>query len=214
MNRSGAFFSAGDVLAVLAVDRDPAAERDVADDLVAGNRAAALGQPHHDVVDALDVDPVVRMRPGCGAGARPRRAGRLGAVASAASSTASPALSRCMQLVGDRLRRDLALAEARCRSRRPCGSPSRGSRRRAAASRRSSASAGRAFAAPPASFSRPRRSASSRRSRLRKARILLRARLVRTRLSQSREGPRSCFAVRISTMSPTSAGSAAGRSCR
>ena len=31
---------------------------------------------------------------------------------------------------------------------------------------------------------------------------MLRARLVRTSASQSRDGPRSCFAVRISTMSP------------
>ena len=47
------------LLAVLAVDRDPAAERDVADDLVAGHRAAALGEPDRDVVDALDLDPEV-----------------------------------------------------------------------------------------------------------------------------------------------------------
>jgi hypothetical protein len=37
---------------------------------------------------------------------------------------------------------------------------------------------------------------------LNQARILLRARLVRTSFSQSREGPRFCFAVSASTMSP------------
>ena len=49
-----------DVRAVLAVDRDAAAERDVADDRVARHRAAALGQPQRDVVDALDLDAVLR----------------------------------------------------------------------------------------------------------------------------------------------------------
>src|SRR6476646_8845772 len=48
-----------DVLAVGAVDGDPAPERDVAGDLVAGDRPAALRQPHGDVVGALDDDPVV-----------------------------------------------------------------------------------------------------------------------------------------------------------
>ena len=37
---------------------DPAPERHVADDLVTGNRPATLREPHGDVVDALDLDPV------------------------------------------------------------------------------------------------------------------------------------------------------------
>src|SRR6185369_11799168 len=48
-----------DVLAVGAVDGDPAPKRDVALDLVAGHGPAALGEPHGDVVSALDADPVV-----------------------------------------------------------------------------------------------------------------------------------------------------------
>src|SRR4051794_41242211 len=38
------------------MDRDPAAERDVPDDLVARHRAAALGEPDRDVLDALHLD--------------------------------------------------------------------------------------------------------------------------------------------------------------
>ena len=45
-------------------------------------------------------------------------------------------------------------------------------------------------------------SVSSRDSALNHALILLRARVVRTVDSQSRDGPRSCLAVRISMMSP------------
>jgi tetratricopeptide (TPR) repeat protein len=40
------------------VDRDALAERDVADDRVAGHRPAALGEAQHDVVDAVDLDAV------------------------------------------------------------------------------------------------------------------------------------------------------------
>ena len=49
-----------DVRAVLAVDGDAAAERDVAEDRVARHRAAALGQPQRDVGHALDLDSVLR----------------------------------------------------------------------------------------------------------------------------------------------------------
>ena len=42
--------------AVRRVNRQPAATGDIADDPVAGHRAAALGQMHHQVVDALDLD--------------------------------------------------------------------------------------------------------------------------------------------------------------
>src|SRR3954447_21009401 len=45
-----------DVRAIVAVDRDPAAEADVADDLVARDRAAALGQAQRHVGHALDLD--------------------------------------------------------------------------------------------------------------------------------------------------------------
>ena len=46
------------VRAVLVVDRDALAERDVADDRVARDRPAALGEPQHHVVDPLDLDAV------------------------------------------------------------------------------------------------------------------------------------------------------------
>ena len=46
------------VRTVVAVDGDALAERDVADDLVAGHRRAALRDPHEDVLDADDVDAV------------------------------------------------------------------------------------------------------------------------------------------------------------
>ena len=59
-NRSGSLRSARGVRAVLAVDRDAAAERHVAEDLVARHRPAALGQPQRDVLDALDPDAVLR----------------------------------------------------------------------------------------------------------------------------------------------------------
>src|SRR2546427_12938424 len=45
--------------AVLAVDRDPASQRDVAHDLVTGYRPTALGQAQHHVIDAVDLDPVL-----------------------------------------------------------------------------------------------------------------------------------------------------------
>ena len=44
--------------AVVAVDRDAAAERDVADDRIARHRAAALGQPDEDVLHPVDADAV------------------------------------------------------------------------------------------------------------------------------------------------------------
>src|SRR5262249_15263026 len=47
------------VRAVAAVDRDPLAERDVADDVVAGNGRAALCQPYEDVSGALHPDAEV-----------------------------------------------------------------------------------------------------------------------------------------------------------
>src|ERR671914_3010887 len=49
----------GGVRAVLAVDRDAAAERHVAEDLVARDRPAALGQPQRHVLDALHPDAVL-----------------------------------------------------------------------------------------------------------------------------------------------------------
>ena len=45
------------IRAVLAVDRDPAAERDVAEDPVPGHRRAALRHPNEHVVDPLHLDP-------------------------------------------------------------------------------------------------------------------------------------------------------------
>src|SRR5689334_10512106 len=65
------------VRAVVAVDRDAAPERDVADDRVARHRAAALRQAQHDVVDALDADAVRVARAGRLAALAPRRDERL-----------------------------------------------------------------------------------------------------------------------------------------
>ncbi len=111
MKRSGDLHQRLDVLAVLAMDRDPAPERDVADDLVAGHRAAALGEPHHDVVDALDLDPVVGRLLGAAlalvAALEHARQPGLGLV----SGDRLARLEALHDLVGDRLRRDLALAE-------------------------------------------------------------------------------------------------------
>src|SRR5205085_589146 len=52
------------VRTVVAVDRDPLAERDVTDDLVAGYRSAALREPDENVRDAvhLDADLAARHR--------------------------------------------------------------------------------------------------------------------------------------------------------
>ncbi len=52
----------GHVGTVLAMDRDAATEGDVADDLIAGHRATALGDAQHDVVDAVHHDPECRAR--------------------------------------------------------------------------------------------------------------------------------------------------------
>src|SRR5206468_1095783 len=48
-----------DVRAVAAVDRDSLAEGDVADDLVAGHRRAALCEPDEHLLDPVHVDAVV-----------------------------------------------------------------------------------------------------------------------------------------------------------
>ena len=87
-----------DVAAVVAVDGDPAPERDVADDLVPGHRPAALRQPHDDVADALDLDPEVRRLLGAALAlvAPLEHPGQPASVSSPA--TASPAFSRCMTL--------------------------------------------------------------------------------------------------------------------
>src|SRR5581483_1397082 len=73
-----------DVRAVAAVDRDPLAERDVADDVVAGDRGAALREPDENVLDADHVDAVRR---------------------------AADCLARARLLDGDGLLRDLAHLE-------------------------------------------------------------------------------------------------------
>ena len=110
VKRSGSFLQHRHVRAVLAVDRDPAPERDVADDRVARHRAAALGQPQHHVVDALDRDPVLRR-------GRRRRARRRRPVCSRSSAAVGSRLGRLAllealhDLVDDDLRRDLRRAE-------------------------------------------------------------------------------------------------------
>src|SRR5215213_6361755 len=96
-----------DVLAILAVDRDAAAERDVADDLVAGHRAAAFCEPNHDVVDALHLDPVIGSLLGAAlalvAAFEHSGEARLGLVAGDGLARLQP----LQQLVRDCLRRDL-----------------------------------------------------------------------------------------------------------
>src|SRR4051812_24555259 len=99
------------VLAVLAVDRDAAPQRHVPDDRIARHRPAALGQPDHHVVDALDLDPVVGglLSSALALVATLEDAGeaRLGLVAGH-----SLALLQALEdLVGDRLWGDLALAD-------------------------------------------------------------------------------------------------------
>jgi len=42
----------------------PPAARDETDDLVAGQRVAALGEAHEQVVHATDPDALIRLRPG------------------------------------------------------------------------------------------------------------------------------------------------------
>src|SRR5437763_9645060 len=59
-----------DVRAVLTVDGDPLAERDVARDRIAGDRRAALREPHEDALGAGDVDAEALARDGA---PRPRR---------------------------------------------------------------------------------------------------------------------------------------------
>ena len=100
-----------DVLAVLAVDRDAAAERDVADDRVAGNGPAALRQADHDVGLTLHLDPVVGglLRAALALVATLEHAckARLGLVA----GDRLAALEPLHDLVDRRLRRDLAAAK-------------------------------------------------------------------------------------------------------
>src|SRR3954467_11680943 len=94
--------------AVVAVDRDAAPERDVADDRVARHRPAALGEAEHDALHALDADAVrVRGTRGLAALALTgdqRLGGRLllGRLA---------LLEALHDLVDDDLRRDLRAAE-------------------------------------------------------------------------------------------------------
>src|SRR3954471_23012072 len=99
----------GGVRAVVAVDRDAAPERDVADDRVARHRAAALGEAQHDVVDALDADAVGVARPGRLAALAPRRDERLDRLLLRLGRLAL--LEALHHLVDDDLRRDLRAAE-------------------------------------------------------------------------------------------------------
>ena len=96
------------VRAVLAVDRDAPPQRDVADDLVAGHRATALGQAQHHVVDALHADPVLRR----GARRPPPRAPHAQEVGAAVLAVGRLALLEALHdLVDDELGRDLGRAQ-------------------------------------------------------------------------------------------------------
>ena len=106
----GVLAQRGGVRAVLAVDRDAAAERDVADDRVARHRAAALGQPQRDVVDALDADAVLRRRRRRLAARRVARGDQV--LGGRRLLLGRLALLEALQdLVDDDLRRDLRPAE-------------------------------------------------------------------------------------------------------
>src|SRR4051794_38976856 len=99
----------GRVRAVVAVDRDAAPERHVADDRVAGHRAAALRQAQHDVVDALDADAVRIARAGGLPPLAPGRDERLDRLLLRLGRLAL--LEAVHHLVDDHLRRDLRRAE-------------------------------------------------------------------------------------------------------
>src|SRR4051794_24103943 len=99
----------GGVRAVVAVDRDAATERDVADDRVARHRPAALRQAQHDVVDALDADAVRVARARRLAALAPRRDQRLDRLLLGLRRLAL--LEALQDLADDDLRRDLRAAE-------------------------------------------------------------------------------------------------------
>ena len=211
----GVLAQRGDVRAVVAVDRDAAAERDVADDRVAGHRAAALGQAQHarrrrprrGCRSALDV-PVGWRR--CAARSETSDSAALGLVLGGLAL-----LEALHDLVDDDLRRDLrpaerdvevvGLAEAHL-------ADHVGQQRRADDLLRRQALL---VAGAPAA-ARGRRARCPRATpALNHCLILLRARVVLTSASQSRDGPRSRLEVRTSTMSPRlQLRSAAARSCR
>src|SRR3954468_4392663 len=92
-----------DVRTVLAVNRDPLAERDVADDLVARNGSAALREPDENVLDPVNGDAVV-LAPDRVTG--PRRLQRDGLFVRDLLR-----LQSLQHLVDDLLGRDLAAAE-------------------------------------------------------------------------------------------------------
>ena len=97
------------VRAVLAVDGDAAAERDVAEDRVARHWAAALGQPQRDVGDALDADAELG-----GQRVRAAAGGRLARDQVLRGGDLDPGLALLQplqHLVDDDLRRDLRAAE-------------------------------------------------------------------------------------------------------
>src|SRR5580658_4101907 len=94
--------------AVLAVDRDAAPERDVADDLIAGRRAAALREAQHHVTDAFDADPELARGVGRPAALAARRDDRARALLILGGLAA---LEPRQDLRDDGLRRDLRCTE-------------------------------------------------------------------------------------------------------
>ncbi len=98
-----------DVRAVFAVDRDAAPERDVADDRIAGNGPAALGEAQHHVADAVDRDAELRR----GGRPAPRAGPRLHQVVGGSGRAVGglALLEALHDLVDDDLRRDLRGAE-------------------------------------------------------------------------------------------------------
>ena len=194
------------VRAVLAVDRDALAERDVADDRVARHRRAALREPDEHVRRRpARRRPCPRRRPCCAFGAL---------VTTGASSATCSVFRRWIDLVDDRARLQLPRAEREVEVLGLLEARRRGSPARARPSRAASRTAGSAPSAPARAPRGPSAPSSSRVSRENHWRILLRARELFASDSQSRDGPRPCFEVRISTKSPFFSGSAAGRSGR
>ena len=203
MTRSAWRAQAHRVGAVGAVHRDAAAAGDEAHDLVARNRGAAARQPHHDVVETLDVhaDVAVRRVPGA-------RGGRATVTGSCSSPPRSSRWMRCTTALADTWSSPIAdvervevgvvqlLGDLRHRRRRRQLLHRQPSRRSAFTS-----------------SSRPASIASTRRSRENHCRIFERARGVCTNCSQSRLGPApSTLLVKISHVSPDCSAESSGTS--
>ena len=169
--------------AVLPVDRDAAAAGDEADDRVARHRRAAPREPHHDVVEALDVDP--------GRAGTTVRSGAAAGAPSSAAALSSPPRSVALRGAGRRLRAETWPSPIAAYRRVEVGVAERRRRlgEQGGRARRASAPGRPSRRSALTSSSRPLSMASSRRSRENHWRILLRARGETTIFSQSWRRP-------------------------